>query len=557
MAFNSTATMSIPIISGLTSHYENLLEQFQIIQEALVPLNLTKWQIARLLAAQAWRETPPLLRTSLLVALAGSLILAIDAYIVQPYFFSLRRLGVPELKPTNHGQRHAFDYKPMLDEAAKKYPDRPWFFTYSGFELVVFPSAYVDEVRRLGARTASLVDFLTTVQFGGWKLIGTDDSSSTLHKTASTDLARSVGPLGPARQQVAREALQAVVGDAPQWKTVNLFWTVLEVVAATGAIGLVGEPLSRDPRWLRAVRTLPIFVGIGVYISCFMPRLLRPFVATLSYTPAWLLHKYLAHLLRPSVERAIKETSESTKEGGAPKKTTLIHLLLARYKPGGLDTTQLIRDVITATFESTPTTAVSLYWMLTELVLRPDLVSELRAELQSILLPDGSLPPTQLTELTKMDSFMRESARVNTFHYLGLNRILQHDFQFSIGPRLPKGTIICVDQDNIHNSPELYGPKPEEFDALRFYRKRQEPGQETRHQYASNGPELLVWGDGPQVCPGRVFATNTMKILLAELLLNYDLQMPAGAYKPERSSFPNGSSQPDMATQLMVRRRVK
>ncbi|KAK4035034.1 cytochrome P450 [Parachaetomium inaequale] len=552
MAFNITTKMTIPVFSGLSSHYYNLVEQFQVMQQALAPLNLTKWQLARLLAAQVWRDTSPLLRTTLLVIFIGSLILAIDAYIIQPYFLSLRRLGVPELKPTNG--RHAFDYKPMLEEAAQKYPDRPWFFTYSGFELVVLPSAYVDEVRRLAARTASLVDFLTTVQFGGWKLIGTDDSSSTLHKTASTELARSVGPLGHARQQVAREAIQAVVGDAQEWKTVNLFWTVLEIVAATGAIGLVGEPLSRDPRWLRAVRTLPILVGIGVYISCFMPRLLRPLVATISYVPAWLLHKYLAHLLRPSVEKAIQESAAQTEKDREPKKpTTLIHLLLNRYKPGELDTSQLIKDVITATFESTPTTAVSLYWMLTELVLRPDLVEELRSELLSVLAPSGTLPPTQLTELAKMDSFMRESARVNTFHYLGLNRILQHDFQFSIGPRLPKGTIICVDQHHIHTSPELY-ENPEEFDALRFYRKRQQQGHETRHQYASNGPELLTWGDGPQACPGRVFATNTIKILLAELLLNYDLQMPAGAYKPERRSFPNGSSQPDMDAQLMARR---
>ncbi|KAK0613998.1 cytochrome P450 [Immersiella caudata] len=546
--------MSIPIASGLASHYENLREQFQVMHEALAPLNLTKWQITRLLFAQIWRDTSPLLRTTLLVLVVGGFVLAVDAFIVQPYFLSLRRIGVPELKPVNG--RHAFDYKPMLDEAAKKYPNLPWFFSYSGFELVVFPSGYVDEVRRLTAKTASLVDFLTTVQFGGWKLIGTDESSNTLHKTAQTDLARTIGLLGNVRQHVARKALQTVIGDASQWKSVNLFWTVLEVVAATGAIGLVGEPLSRDPRWLRGVRALPITVGIGVYISCFMPRLLRPVVATFSYAPAWLLHKYLASLLRPTVEQAIRDSAAAAtnKDKDSKKPTTLIHLLLARYPPGEFNIDQLIKDTITATFESTPTTAVSLYWMLTELVLRPDLVEDLRLELQTVLDKDGNLPLTQLTELAKMDSFMRESARINTFHYLGLNRILQQDHQFSIGPRLPKGTIICVDQDNIHNSPDIY-ENPEEFDALRFYHKRQQPGHETRHQYASNGPDLLTWGDGPQACPGRVFATNTIKILLAELLLRYDLQLPAGSYKPERKSFPNGSSQPDMDTVLMVRRR--
>jgi len=126
--------------------------------------------------------------------------------------------------------------------------------------------------------------------------------------------------------------------------------------------------------------------------------------------------------------------------------------------------------------------------------------------------------------------------------------------QFSIGPRLPKGTIVCVDQDNIHNSHTIY-KDPDVFDPMRFYRLRQQPGHETRHQYTNNGPELLTWGDGPQVCPGRVFAGNTIKILLSHLLLNYDIQLPAGTYKPARLSFPNGSVQPDMKVQLMIRER--
>jgi hypothetical protein len=64
-----------------------------------IALNLTKWQIVHLLAAQVWRDTSPLLRTTLLVVLAGSLLLLLDTYVIQPYFLSLRRLGVPELKP--------------------------------------------------------------------------------------------------------------------------------------------------------------------------------------------------------------------------------------------------------------------------------------------------------------------------------------------------------------------------------------------------------------------------------------------------------------------------
>ncbi|KAK3385182.1 cytochrome P450 [Podospora didyma] len=541
------------LVSGIQAQYIDLQEQYFILRQSLAPLNLTGWQLARLLLAQVWRDIPTSAKLGLGLLVGVAILLAVDGFLVQPYFQSVRRLGIPRLWPSQG--KHAWDYKPMLDEAAEKYPHNPWFFAYSGFEFVVFPSAYVDEIRRLPARTASLVDFLTTVQFGGWRLIGSDDSSSTLHKTASTDLARSIAPLGLARQDTAKRAWEAAAGSsgAGKWATISLIWTVLDIVAKMGATGLVGEPLSRDKRWLTAVKVLPMTVGIGVISSSYFPRLLRPLVATLSYFPAYLVYQYQSYLVRPTVEKAVRDFQNNKKED--KKKTTFVQLIVQRYKPSELSVEQVIKDVITASFESTPTTAASLYWMLTELLIRPDLVEELRGEVVSVLDKNGRLPQTQLHELAKLDSFMRESARVNTFHYLGLSRILREPVQLSIGPRLPKGTIVCVDQYHIHGSPDLY-PDPDIFDAFRSYRLRHRPGQETLHQYSSNGPELLTWGDGPQVCPGRVFAGNTIKILLAHLLLDYDIQMPAGAaYKPERLSLPNGSVQPDLSVKFMIRRR--
>ena len=124
----------------------------------------------------------------------------------------------------------------------------------------------------------------------------------------------------------------------------------------------------------------------------------------------------MGFLVRPTVEKAIWEfqNNETAKD---QKKATFVHLLIQRYNPSELNVDQVVRDVITASFESTPTTAASLYWMLTELLIRPELVEELREEVASVLDKEGKLPQNQLTELLKLDSFMRESARVNTFHY--------------------------------------------------------------------------------------------------------------------------------------------
>lgn len=187
-------------------------------------------------------------------------------------------------------------------------------------------------------------------------------------------------------------------------------------MVTTSATGLIGEPLSRNKRWLRAVRLLPIAAGTGIYFSCLFPRLLRPAAATVVYFPALLVYKYMSYLLRPTIEQAMQEHCSLTNGNNKAEKISLVHMLLRRYKQGEFRYDQLVKDIITATFESTPTTAVSLYWMLTELLQRPDLADELREEVTDAL-QDGNLPATALNELSKLDRFMRESPRVNTFHY--------------------------------------------------------------------------------------------------------------------------------------------
>ncbi|KAK4224106.1 cytochrome P450, partial [Podospora fimiseda] len=124
------------------------------------------------------------------------------------------------------------------------------------------------------------------------------------------------------------------------------------------------------------------------------------------------------------------------------------------------------------------------------------------------------------------------------------------------GLLLRKGSLICVDAYHIVNSPELW-ENPETFDPMRFLKLRQKPGQENMHQFTSLGADSPGWGDGLQACPGRAFAGNTLKIILTELLINYDIKLPEGKGKPGRNSMPNGSMAPDMNARILIRKRQR
>jgi cytochrome P450 len=88
------------------------------------------------------------------------------------------------------------------------------------------------------------------------------------------------------------------------------------------------------------------------------------------------------------------------------------------------------------------------------------------------------------------------------------------------------------------------------------YKMRQEAGYKDMHQFTVPGPDNTIWGGGSQACPGRVFASITMKVVLAHLLTKFDIKLlPGDENKPIRESMPNGLSSPDTKAKIMIRDR--
>jgi cytochrome P450 len=71
-------------------------------------------------------------------------------------------------------------------------------------------------------------------------------------------------------------------------------------------------------------------------------------------------------------------------------------------------------------------------------------------------------------------------------------------------------------------------PEPMLFDGFRHYKNRQKPGEANKHQFATTSETNLHFGHGKYACPGRFFASNTVKLLLANLLLRYEFKLSGG-----------------------------
>lgn len=122
----------------------------------------------------------------------------------------------------------------------------------------------------------------------------------------------------------------------------------------------------------------------------------------------------------------------------------------------------------------------------------------------------------------------------------------------SDGTYLPKGTWVTAPASAIHHS-ELSYEDPMKFDGFRFSRMRQQPGFETKFQAVSTADNYLPFGHGRHACPGRFFAANELKVLLAYIICNYEFKTSDGK-RPANGYFGMGCI-PAISTELLFRER--
>lgn len=92
------------------------------------------------------------------------------------------------------------------------------------------------------------------------------------------------------------------------------------------------------------------------------------------------------------------------------------------------------------------------------------------------------------------------------------------DFEFE-GYRIPAGTNVGINIHWTHHSPD-YWTDPESFDPTRFTKE----AEKARHKYA-----FVPFGGGAHMCLGLHFAFMQIKVLMAQLLSRYRIELAEGA----------------------------
>ncbi|KAE8316939.1 cytochrome P450 [Aspergillus transmontanensis] len=307
------------------------------------------------------------------------------------------------------------------------------------------------------------------------------------------------------------------------WNNLCCFGTGTRIVAHLTAKSLVGYPLSRDTELIDLFAEYGNAVPTSGFFIAMFPEILKPFAAKCCSAP-----KISARLDKIVMDELRKREANPRSE---PQDITDWITFWSRAYPGTYTDQDIARSVVSAVFGAIHTTtqvSLSQETTVTEvdqfiLKLRCCFVKELRSD-QALRFPLGSLA-----------------------------RRATKDFTFSNGLRIPEGTFVFTP-----NAPVLFDekhyPDAQQFDGYRFYRLGRVTGRPLEYKFIAANPKYLQFGDGRHICPGRFMAADEIRLLLAHILVNYDIRPKDDGERPPNWTFKKILF-PDMKGMVQLKRR--
>ncbi|KAH6954641.1 cytochrome P450 [Fusarium avenaceum] len=328
----------------------------------------------------------------------------------------------------------------------------------------------------------------------------------------------------------------------------------------------VGFPLCRNDEMLKLGVAFAQDIPLSSTIIKAFPSFIKPFVAPLITLPNRIHTRNFEKILAPEIESRLKQhdVQERGGDGKKSERNDFLQWSVEQAKeignPKNWQTSAIAQRILLLNFAAIHTTTFAATHALLDIASSaPELVTELRDEIESVLQQhDYHWNKRAVTQLEKLDSAIRESQRKNSIVVIGVLRevVAKDGVTFPSGTHVPKGLRIGVPGYSVHQDSEVY-TDPSAYVPLRFYEARQNESDEyvksARNALPTATKDFLAWGLGRNACPGRFFASNEVKMMIAYALLHYDIGHLA---ERPRNTWIAQNRIPPMKATLKIRKRV-
>ncbi|KAK4789009.1 hypothetical protein SAY86_020328 [Trapa natans] len=176
----------------------------------------------------------------------------------------------------------------------------------------------------------------------------------------------------------------------------------------------------------------------------------------------------------------------------------------------------IILDMFAA---GTDTTYTVLEWAMTELLRHPSAMKKLQDEVRRIVGGRPRIADEDLVQMHYLKAVLKETLRLYPPIPLLVFRRTTQDIVID-GYDVTAGTMVITNAWAIGRDPASWGPDADEFKPERFL--------DNPVDYKGHDFELIPFGAGRRGCPGMMFAMSTNEMVLANLMLRFNWELPEG-----------------------------
>ncbi|KAI1878121.1 hypothetical protein JX265_002489 [Neoarthrinium moseri] len=441
----------------------------------------------------------------------------------------------------------------------KQFQNKAWRLTDTDGERIVLPRHLVDEARRIPDSHIDInkaFEKANEIKYTG--LGGNQQHTDFLIHLIRSDLTRGLNRINTRLSAETAATVIRELGPCEDWTPAVVYSKLLRIVAIVSGNIFLGPELCQQDEWTNPAitYTVDLFTAIGK-LKQWSPWT-RPIGQY--FIPELKSIKQKRKQARAWLAPVIAERRKLMKEGKELPDDMLQWMMnkSAEFNISDDDLSLIQLNLSLAAIHTTTlTTTMTLY----DLVVRPDLVKELRHEIKTVLAANDNVLTTQaLFQMKLLDSVMKESQRLNPGSLVRFVRYVEKPVTLSDGTHLPSGSMIESPYGSIVQDPTLY-TNPQTFDAHRFLNLRNgtvpdplEYKNREQYQFVTVTKDFMHFGYGRHACPGRFFAANEIKLILARILLDYDIKMPDGVTERYPNLKMGLDDLPDPTREIMFKR---
>ncbi|KAF3940542.1 hypothetical protein ABW19_dt0207875 [Dactylella cylindrospora] len=370
--------------------------------------------------------------------------------------------------------------------------------------------------------------------------------------------------------------------DAEGWQSVGIFDLVVKVVARTSHRIFIGEEICREEGFLEAAVSYAVgVIPTALALNC-LPTFSWPIVGPIITYPLSVLRRRVRKHLEPIIKKRLADIRSEFPESERPNDFLQWTLEASIARGGGyLSMDAISNRMLTVAFAAIHTTSLSgtnaFYDLAYNAHQTPagekNAMDVIREELMTVFPPPHEFNKRYMQQLYNLDAFLKETGRLGLSGAIHSDRIVTtpSGITTSNGIFLPKGTAFSFPQHAKITDEDIY-ENATEHKYTRFYRGDLGPvnketsdsnREETTDEKGTSDRKLdrymvtitddyPIFGIGLHACPGRFFAANELRILVAWLLLRYEIK-PIEK-KPEGFKFTYNAIV-DSKAHLQIRKR--